>query len=131
MAPGGVVVHSNQATFLHSQISSSIFLCNAQDTSLCLPSDHILTHWAGSQNRLAICLAHPLPTSYICAVFHIGLSRCLWPACFMHRRAGLWVPGQSTGLCCFFTPVLYSLDLIFMSPRHKTALTTKPGIKLG
>ena len=27
--------------------------------------------------------------------------------------------------------VLPGFDLIFMSPRHKTALTIKPGIKLG
>jgi hypothetical protein len=101
-------------------------------------------------------------------------SRYLQPTCAMHRRACLWAPWWSTGLCLssFSLTVLcggrggcYAVTIahlccgtegrsvgIFpcphwvawlnaglcvlppiqrMSPRHKKALATKPGIKLG
>lgn len=41
---------------------------------------------------------------------------------------GMVVPRSFSSSSC---AVLLGFDLIFMSPRHKTALNTKSGIKLG
>ena len=53
--------------------------------------------------------------------------------CDKHWRAGLWIALWSTGLHLSSSSctVLPKFDLICMSLKHKTALATKPGIKLG
>jgi hypothetical protein len=108
---------SQQATPLHPRVSSSISLHSPScSTSLSLVwPPHAGTVWW-----------FPL----------WGSKWRPWPSFAERGRAGPWVAWRTTGFCLSFSsyaglPGLDWIRLDFMSPRHKTALPTKPGIKLG
>ncbi|XP_011240682.1 alpha-1,2-mannosyltransferase ALG9 isoform X10 [Mus musculus] len=81
MALGGRAGHSQQATPLHPQVSSSISShCSSFSSSLSLPSDHhTLTHCGGSCCRLATWPAGPWVTSSFCVAWRVA-GRCLCPS---------------------------------------------------
>lgn len=120
-------------TTSYSSPSSSLsfhLLHHAQAAPLLsLSSDHhILAYRGGSCCTLDTQLVGPW-TSPPSMLHGVVASVCLWPACAVCWRAGLWMPWWSTGLflCC---PDVIWFGLVFMSPRRKTALATKPGSKL-
>jgi hypothetical protein len=98
MALGGRAGHSQQATPLHPQVSSSISShCSSFSSSLSLPSDHhTLTHCGGSCCRLATWPAGPWVTSSFCVAWRVA-GRCLCPSAPC-ARLQVCLPPPS--LCC-------------------------------
>lgn len=64
-------------------------------------------------------------------VWHVSKQVSL--ACQCHALEGTSVGGMASAvlLSSSFYTALPGFDLIFVSPRYKTASVTKPGIKLG
>ena len=130
MARGGRAVHSQQATSFHSQVSSSISLHNVQVSSLPLPSDcSILAHCGGSCSK-------PLGNNTPIHVLWCGGKWCPVPdsggqvcGCHGGQQVSVSLPFPSLSCLCMLDFIFF--NLIFMSLRHKTALVTKAGIRLG
>lgn len=117
----------------HSWLLLSSLKCSLIIVSLPILSDH---HVLGAH-----CGWLPLQASQV-ADGHLGFHlHCM--VCFQVSRIPVCcvLVGRSVGsmavcraLSVFLLPhsaVWIGFDLIFVSPRHKTALDTKPGIELG
>jgi hypothetical protein len=92
---------------------------------------HVLYIWG------QVCGWHGCPNDFVCYPPLLGGrwgSVCLWPTCAIVWRAGLWASFPAhTQVSVFLLQCCVDwiwLDLIFMSPRHKTALAVRVGIEL-
>ena len=95
MVPGSGAGHSQQATPLHPESSSSIFLHNAQTAPLLFLSNLSTTYL-----YIMVSPAVDLPLRLVGpCVTGVVARRYPWPTCAVYRTAGLWVAWWSTGLC--------------------------------
>ena len=118
MASGGRADHSQQVTLStlespvpspHStQAASHLFLSHLTSTH-----SHTVVAPAAGWPGGWVCVC-PWMTSSICSVSHDD-KWCLWPACAMFWRAGLWVSWLSACVCLFSSScaTLLECDLIW------------------
>lgn len=131
MAQDGRAGHSLQATPLHN--APSLFIVIRPSTSLSLLSDrHIGMVYFGIPLQLTTQLLVPWVVISSILASWCGNNKLVSMAhlCRALEDCSGWHGGPRS-LSSSSCMVLSRFDLIFMSPGHKTALATKPGIKLG
>lgn len=111
MASGGATGHSKQPCPLHPWVSGSTSLHNAQLLCfsffpICLPQICIL--WLFSL-QLGHVAGSPPPITSSISLHGRAASGCLWPACAVHRTAGLWMVCELQVSFCLRPLLLCSL----------------------